>query len=158
MSILLGSLLAGGSILQAGAASKANAQAAIASANSMKMKAQATELSAEAAKRQAKAENVIRQETYNDMAATQMVMGVASGRSVSEGSMRGIMDSDFENFQWDQLWNTHNSVINQAAIYGDVAQLQQGALQTIKGAEASGNAQMFGSLLSAGKMFMPRGG
>ena len=107
------------------AQNKAQAKAAEANIIAMRQKAKARELAAEQARVQAKADSVYKLEKYNDMAATQMVMGVASGRIVGEGSTQAMMNDDYSRYRWDQLWATKNEAITQAAIYSDVAQLMQ---------------------------------
>ena len=151
--------LAGASILSAGASSKAAAKSAIAGSKSYQAKAKATELRAEQAKLQAKADAVISQEYYNDTAAVQMVMGVASGRVVGGGggSVDAIMNEDMTRFRWDELWNTNTAQIEQAAFYSDVYQLQLSAGETLKAADRAANVSMFNSILGAGRMMVPAG-
>jgi len=62
-----------------------------------------------------------RNEGYNDVMATAMVMGAASGRVMGEGSIQAIFDKSESDYNWDQMWAANNLEIQEAATYQDIS-------------------------------------
>ncbi len=116
-------------------ARRAESQSAIADVNSMNRKAEQIDMQGKIAATQGKADSLMRLRNYNDVAAAQMVQGVASGR-VTEGSVSAIMQGDYEMYQWDKLWNEHSQVIEQAAYESDEAEMYVAGANTLMNAQA----------------------
>jgi len=89
----------------------------------------------DAMKLQGKADAMMRKEGYNDVAAMQMVMGAASGRLTSEGSMSAIMDKSQEDYKWDQMWAMNSETIALASIERDKVNIYAAGLNKLTGAQ-----------------------
>jgi len=118
------------------ASRQTTAKSMIASVHSQNAKVEELKRMDEMMQMQGKADAVIRKEDYNDMAATQLVMGAASGRVVSDagGSIGKIIEKSENDFMWDQMWNANIQEISQAALYQDMKNIYQaGATSLVLG-------------------------
>lgn len=121
------------------ASRRATANSQIAAVHSQNAKVDELKRSVEIMGMQGKADAVLRKESYNDMMATSMVMGAASGRALNEGSTAAIFDKSHSDMMWDQMWTKNNQEISEAAMYRDMENVYQaGATSLMLGGEALG--------------------
>lgn len=81
---------------------------------------------------QGQADSVIRKEEYNKLAANQMVMGAAQGRSMDGGgSFQAIADKSLEDFKWDLMWNENSVKMGQVALYEDMMNVREAQATTL---------------------------
>lgn len=114
----------------------ATANSMIASVHSQNAKALQLERNVDIMRMQGKADGVMRADTYNEMAATAMVMGAASGRVFGEGSMQAIMDKSSEDYMWDKMWAKNSLEISEAAVFQDIENVfEAGATSLMLGTE-----------------------
>ncbi len=118
---------------------RATANSMIASVHSQNAKVDEMKRSVELIGIQGKADAVMRKESYNEMMATSMVMGAASGRALNEGSTDAIFNKSQSDYMWDQMWNKNNQEISEAAMYQDMENIYQaGATSLMLGGEQLG--------------------
>lgn len=125
------------------ASRKATANSMIASVNSQNAKVDSMKRSVEIMQMQAKADGLIRLENYNEMAASAMVMGAASGRVMNEGSLGAIFDKSKSDFMWDNMWSRTGAEINEAAVYQDIENIYEaGSTSLMLGKEQLGVSRL----------------
>ncbi len=118
------------------ASRRATANSMIASVHSQNAKVNDLKRSVEIMQMQGKADAVLRKESYNEMMATSMVMGAASGRALNEGSTASIMDKSNSDYMWDQMWAKTGIEISEAAMYQDMEEIYKaGATSLLLGKE-----------------------
>ena len=98
---------------------RATASGMIASVSSQNAKVERLTRSGELMEMQGKADGVIRRENYNEVQAMALVMGAASGRVTSHGSLESIRSKSESDFMWDEMWATNATKISKAAIEAD---------------------------------------
>lgn len=119
---------------EAGRAATANSM--IASVNSQNGKVTTLKRNLEIVQMQSKADGLMRKESYNEMAATAMVMGAASGRIMGEGSIDSIFDKSKSDFMWDEMWSKTGLEITEAAVAQDIKTVyESGATSLLLGGE-----------------------
>lgn len=125
------------------ASRRATANSMIAAVHSQNAKVKELQRMDEMMTMQAKADSLIRKESYNDTAAMQLVMGAASGRATNEGSVSAIMNKSHSDFMWDNMWAENIKEISQAALYQDMENIYQaGSNSLLLGGEQLGVARL----------------
>ena len=105
-------------------------------------------------KLQGKADATMRLEGYNETAAMQMVMGAASGRLTSEGSVSVIMDKSESDYRWDQMWAADTETINLASLERDKLNIYESGWRQLQGAGEQMNLMRMGSQIGMDNTIM----
>ena len=111
---------------------EATATGLIAQVSAQNHKAEDLDRTAKAMKMTAKAQTVMREEKYNQLAAIQMVAAAASGRITNSGSVNAIFSKSHEDYKWDQLWNDNKLAINLASIQRDKTRVYEAGATALR--------------------------
>jgi len=96
-------------------------------------------------KRQAKADALIRQKSYNKVMENAMVQTAASQRVMGEGSVAALFRQSEENFNWETMWNKQNTIISVEAIKADQAAIAYSSKVKYKLGEAGVTVDKIGA-------------